>query len=131
MFEKALAEKFKKIFKVKKVSFDQPGESLEQECLFIEIESAKISIKDDRAKAMVNGNALINSTNEKLPFAYYSKNIAEASVDDTKDLFFYDFENNTRIYRDKVQRAFSFVYFFDSQYDPETGNITSIEFIEE
>lgn len=131
MFEKLLSDKFQKIFGVKKVTYDEPGESGEQECLFVEVESARNAIKDGRVKAMVSGNVVLFSTSGKLPFGFFSKKIAEADPEDTKDLFFLDFEVNSRRYRDKVQRGFSFIYFFDGQYDPETGSITSIEFSEE
>lgn len=131
MFEDQLAEKFKKIFDVKKVSYDEPGESAEQECLFIEVENSHNVIKDDRAKAMVTGNAVIFSTAGKLPFGYFSKKIQESDPEDTRDIMFFDFESNTRRFRDKVQRGFSFIYFFDSQYNPARGSITSIEITEE
>jgi hypothetical protein len=131
VFEQELSDKLKRIFGVKKVTYDEPGQSGEQECLFIEIENSNNVIKDGRAKAMVSGKAVMFGTAGKMPFGFFSKRIAEADPDDTKDFFFYDFESNTRQHRDKVQRGFSFVYFFDSQYDPETGSITSIEISEE
>lgn len=126
MFEKQLEEKFQKIFEVKKVTFDVPGESQEQGCLFVEIEDSRNTIKDGRERAKVTGNAVMLARSEALPFGFFSKAIAKASPSDTKDLFFFDFEVNTRRYRDKVQRGFSFVYFFDGQYDPETGSINEV-----
>lgn len=131
MFEKELSEKLKRIFCVKKVTFDEPGPSGEQECLFIEVESSNNVIKDGRSKAMVSGKVVMFGTAGKIPFGYFSKHIKQANVADTKDFFFYDFETNSKLFRDKVQRGFSFVYFFDSQYDPETGSMESIEFSEE
>lgn len=131
MFESKLKETFQRIFDVKKVSFDQPGESQEQECLFIEISTSKNAIKDGLALAMVEGNCIMFANGEKLPFGFFSKRIRQADLADTKDLFFFDIEGNTKRYGNIVQRGFSFVYFFRGQYDPETGSITSIEFMED
>lgn len=126
MFEKSLADKMQRIFGVKKVTYQVPGEAAEQETLFIDIEDAKNTITAGKARAMVSGNALLFGPGEKIPFGFFSKRIAAADPADTKDLFFYDMEANTRRYLNLVQRGISFVYFFDSQHDPETGSITSV-----
>ena len=127
MFETELKEKFQKIFELKKVTFDAPGESNEQDCLFIEVEHSKNVIKDGVVKAMVSGNCLMYSQNEKLPFGFFSKAIKQADQSLTKDLFFYEIESNNQRYRNLIKRGFSFVYFFSSQYDPKIGSITSVE----
>lgn len=127
MFEKELAEKFRQIFEVKKVSFDEPGPAGEQDCLFINIELSRNTIRDGRQQARVAGSAVMIAQSDQLPFGFFSKKIAKADPALTKPLFFYDFEDNTKRYRNLVQRGFSFVYFFDGQYDPETGEITSVE----
>lgn len=126
--EKELSEKLKKIFKVKKVSFDDPGPAGEQECLFIAVEKSTNSARDGVFKAMVQGTCLIFGTNLKLPFGYISKCLQEADSEDTVGLHCYDLETNTRQFKDKVQRGFSFVYFFSSQYDPEKGTLEEIDF---
>lgn len=131
MFEKDLEDKFKRIFGVNKVTLDLPSDSQEQDTLFIEVEEAVNTIKDGRARARITGNATIFGMALKVPFGFFSKAIAEADHDDVKDLFFFDFEKNTRRFRNIVQRQVSFIYFFDSQYDPEDGSITSVDFIEE
>lgn len=127
MFEASLSEKFQRIFDLKKVSYDEPGDSNEQECLFIEVENSMNSIKDGAAIARVTGNAVVFSTHFKMPFGYLSKRIYQADPDDTKDLFFFDVETNTKLFQGVVRRGFGFVYFFNSQYDPPAGTITSIE----
>lgn len=131
MFESELKEKMQRIFGLKKVTYSMPGESHEQECLFLEIKESKNTIKDGRAKAMVTGSALLFGNADKIPFGFFSKRIQEADPDDTRDLFFFDLEANARRYQNVVQRGISFVYFFDSQYDPETGTMTSVNLIEE
>lgn len=127
MFEKELADKFKAIFAVKNVTYDDPGESQEQDKLFIQIEEPKFSFKDGRVKAMVTGSAVMFGRNEDLKFGFFSKAISGADKTLTKDLFFSDFEANTLRFRDIVQRGFSFTYFFNSQYDPAIGTITSVD----
>lgn len=127
MFKKSLEEKFKAIFKPKKLTYNRPGESMEQQVLFIEIESSYPKIQDGREKAWVTGKAYMLSGNEQLPFGYFAKAIKQADSSLTKDLFFYDFEENTQRFLDIIQMGFSFQYFFDSQYDPRVGSITSID----
>jgi len=129
MFEAGLKQKFEKIFDFKKVTFDAPaGEAVEQETLFIEVESTNARIVDGRAICKVIGKAFIYSQNDKLPFGYFIKRIQAAKLDLTRELFFYDFEENLKVYQNLVRRSFGFVYFFNGQYDPAKGTITSIEF---
>ena len=130
MFKAALKSKFQTIFDFKKVSYDQPGDSQEQDCLFINIENCNSNIKDGLAVARVTGSAFIYSTNQSLPFGYIAKKIKLADPAMTKDLFFYNLEENSKTIGAIVQRGFSFVYFYSSQYDPVTGTITSIVFEE-
>jgi hypothetical protein len=127
VFEEALAQKFKTIFDVSKVRYDLPGESQEQETLFVEVELSRNRIRDGEFIARVQGKASIFAPADKLPFGYFTRCI-EAHPDETKDLFFSDIEGNSRVFGNIVQRGFSFVYFFHSQYDPELGTLNSIEF---
>lgn len=125
MIEQKIEDHFKAIFGVKKVSFDEPGESHEQDCLFVEIENSRNQPKDGHLVAQVSGKAMMIATNDKLPLGFFSGKIDKAK-EHTKDFFFSDFETNTRRFRNLVQRGFSFVYFFDGQYDPDLGTIESV-----
>lgn len=125
MFEKALQETFERIFDFKKVSYQAPGESREQECLFVEVELCRPHVYDGGTRARVEGKASIYVEGDKLPFGYFQKCI-DAHKADAKKIFFFNIEENARLYQNIVQRGFSFVYFFDSQYDPALGSITSI-----
>ena len=127
MFEKELEEKFKAIFKVSKVTYDAPGESQEQGCLFVEIESCKGNISPPVQKAIVTGKAIMNAPSDKLPFGFFSKAIQQSDATLTKDLFFEDIEENTARFGNLVRRGFSFTYFFNGQFDPDLGTITSID----
>ena len=126
MFEKTLKEKLQRIFDFKKSTFDLPGESQEQECLFIEVQNARPTIKDGRELAFVEGKLRVFANQDKLPFGYFMKRVKNADPADTKDLFFFDFEENGGTFRNIVERSLSFTYFFDSQYDPAMGTITTV-----
>lgn len=126
MFEKELETKFKKIFGVDKVTYDSPGESQEQGCIFIDVDTCRNTIKDGKAVAMVNGSATMFAPAPSMPFGFLAKAINKAPVELTKDLFFFDIETNTQRIRDLVQRSFSFVYFFRGQYDPAIGTINNV-----
>jgi len=128
VFEKQLEADFKEIFGVKKVTYDQPGSSQEQENLFIEVDESRNSFSDKKEKARVTGKAIMFGNNEKLTFGFFSKAIAQADPNLTKKFFFFDFEANTKRYQNIVQRGFSFIYFYDGEYDPDTGNIDSIDY---
>lgn len=123
--------KLKRIFKVNKVTYNEPGDSQEQDCLFVNVENALNKIKRPKATSKVTGSVVMFANNEKLPFGYFSKCISEADYDDVKDFHFSEIEDNTRRYQNIVQRGFSFVYFFSGQYDPKVGSITSVILTEE
>lgn len=127
MFEKDLAAKLKRIFDLDKVTFDLPGASHEQEGLFVEVESARMNIREGTQSASVDGKIHVFAENNKMPFGYFNKQLAAASPDDTKDLVFYEFEDNTRTYLNLVERSCTFKFFFVSQYDPNQGTITQVD----
>ena len=123
--ESRLEELFKKIFDFKDVSFSAPGDNREQEKLFVEVELCRSRVVDKREIARVQGKASVFANADKLPFGYFSRAIAN-HPDETKDLFFFEIEENTRLYENIVQRGFSFVYLFDSQYDPDLGTLNQV-----
>lgn len=126
MFEQELSDKMKAIFKVKEVSYDAPGDAREQDKLWLEIEQPKFTFNDKKAKAIVTGKGSIFGRNEDITFGFISQSISTADKSLTKDLFFTDFESNNLRFRDIVERSFSFTYFFNSQFDPDIGTITSV-----
>ncbi len=131
MFEAALVAKFKKIFDLKvsmdlsQIKFSDKGYSGEQETLFIEVLSSLSRIKDAKQLARVMGKCTIFANADKLPFGYFAKQI-ELAGGECADVFFHDLEGSVNVYGNLVQRSFNFVYFFNSQYNPEVGTMTSI-----
>lgn len=132
--EEALEAKFKKLFEVQKVSYDHPGSTQdqdapgtnEQETLFVEVTIANSRVSDKIFRAKVTGKGHMIAQHSKLPLGYFSKCI-DAHPDDTKDVYFYDFEENSRNHHDQVTRSFSFIYFFSTQFDPNLGTITTVD----
>ncbi len=126
VFEFSLQTKLKNIFDMTKVSFDEPGESDEQECIFIDVSNAKQSIKDGRAYFKVSGKCHIVAPHDKLPFGFFHRKIKLADLADSKDFFFFDIEESAKMHLNLVKRSFSFVYFFNTQLNPVDGTIESI-----
>jgi len=91
VFEPSLKAKLTSIFGLDKVTFDTPGESQEQEGMFISVDSAKMRIRDKRQIARVTGTIRVFASLDKMPFGFFSKSLANAAADDVKGLFFYDF----------------------------------------
>lgn len=126
MFEADLAERLERIFDFRKVSFDVPSESREQESMFVQIENAHVTIKDKIQKARVTGKIRVFASHDKLPYGYFAKRIAGADIEDTECFFFSEIDDNSGQFLNIAERSANFVYFFSSQYNPELGTMTSI-----
>lgn len=127
MFEATLQNQIKRIFQIDKVSYDQPGESNEQEGAFIRVDQAMGRIKDGRQLCHVQGRISIFANQDKLKYGYFAKKLSAATQSDKDGLYFYDFEDNRGTYRNIVERSCGFIYLFDSQHDPAIGTITSVD----
>lgn len=124
--ESILEATLRRIFKIDKVTFDDPGEAGEQGCLFIEVQTFPNKVSDGRWEGRCTGTLSVFGQNGKIPLGYFGKAIADASAKDTDRFFFFDFESSSNRFRNLVQRSVSFVYFFDGQYDPDLGTINEI-----
>lgn len=124
--ESVMIEKIRGIFGLAKVTFDRPGESREQEGLFIDVSSSHSRVVDAREIAKVAGILHVFAPSSKLPFGYFSKRIAEASEALTHG-FFFGPEENVGTFLNIAERKFDFTFLFDSQYDPAIGTITEID----
>jgi hypothetical protein len=127
MFEKALSDQFKRIFDLEKITYDWPSDSKEQEILFIEIDQANSVIKDQRQICKVLGKCRVFAPLDKLPHGFFAKKISAANASDVSNLFFYNIETTQNVFDGIAERNFQFVYFYDSQYDPDHGTITSVD----
>lgn len=121
--ESSLESKLKRIFDMKFISFDSPGETLEEDKLFISIETPMSKVVAKRHVARVEGECKIYCRASDAPVGYFNKKIGKASADDIKDFFFFEIEATQRIAHDIVEKSIRFVYFFSGQYDPEIGSL--------
>lgn len=127
MFERSLEEKLKSIFDLDKVSYNLPSDEREQEVIFIEVQTARNQIKDKLQLSRVTGQIRVFAQLDKLPYGYFTKKISEADKTLTKDLFFYDIEDNAGTFMNVCERSMSFLYLFKSQYDPNQGLLNELE----
>ena len=125
MIEKLLLSHLAGIFELD-VTFDRVSESREQERAFVEIREAKVRLKEGRQTASIVGRLRVFAQAEKLPLGFLAKKIEAASLELTRGFYFYDLEENAGTYRNIVERSASFVFLFDSQYDPALGTLNVV-----
>jgi hypothetical protein len=132
VFEKSLLKKLESIFQFKKTTYDAPSDSFEQDTLFTEIEKATTRISDGMFYAKVEGSLIVYSQANKLPFGYFTKAITRAKLEDVRDFFFFDLEidiasSNARL-QNIHERRTRFVYLHKEQYDPNKGQLNTLNF---
>jgi len=127
VFRNTLKELLKDIFEIPKVSYDLPGESKEQGCIFVSIDSAQNSVKKGKECSIVRGSISIYSNGDKLPFGFFSKKINQAQPALTQGLFFYNMDENNKIFQNIVERKCNFIFLYSNEYDPEGGSLTSLD----
>lgn len=128
MFEAQLKEDLQIIFKPEKVTYQQPSDVKEQSVLFINVEQPTPTFRDKVARFRVTGKCTMFANSEKLTFGYFARCIAGASKELHARFHFSEIDANTKYYQNLVQRDFSFVYFYETEYDPDTGTLESVEF---
>ncbi len=134
MFEDGLKEKIKRIFDLDKATFNAHGDiadihsdSKEQQCLFIKVEKSHNALHDGKFIARVEGKITVFCNAEKLPYGYFTKKIVEANPEDSKDFYFFNMEENANQFQNISERNISFIYLFESQYDPNVGTLNEVE----
>lgn len=135
MFRAELETKLKQIFGVPKVTFSVPGESHEQNTLFVEIQSAPARISKGRAVARISGALTVFAHGDTFPFGFFAKRISNASPENLSQFFFHDLDvqalNSPARLQNISEIRGSFVYLYSAQYDPNHGAMTDIEWTEE
>lgn len=125
--ETQLKEDLAVVFKPIKISFGQPSDIKEQECLFINIEETQVRFKKKLKRYRVEGKCLMFAQADKMPVDYFATHIFEMPKALQARFFFSEIDANTKYYQNLVQRDVSFVYFYETEYDPNTGTIESVE----
>jgi len=135
VFRKDLEERCKAIFGFKKVTFDAPSDAYEQDTLFIEVDNCRSNTSRGVANAYVGGAFVTFSQVGKMPYGFYNKKIKEAGAELVRPLFIYDTDQNINSSGARMQnleeRRTRFVFLYSAQYDPNQGQLTSVEFTEE
>lgn len=130
MFKKSLQKKLESIFQFKKTTFDAPSDSFEQDTLFIEIDKATPRISTGVAYCKAEGTLIVFSQANKLPFGYFNKAIERALPDDVRDLFFYEIDVDIAGSASRTQniheRRVKFIYLYKEQYDPNQGQLNTL-----
>ncbi len=131
-----MASKLQQIFAFKKSTYNAASAnsstgSFEQDVLFIEILESKSRARDGKVTAQVSGSIVTFAQVDKLPYGYFQKRITIAPPEATKDFFFFDIDLNPVNSPARIQniseRRLRFVYLYSSQFDPEHGELTSLE----
>lgn len=134
MFRKDLLRRLEDIFGFEKTTFNDPGDTYEQDTLFVAIENVATRMSranGGRETARVTGRLVVFSQGDRLPYGFFMKALERADGDLKKPLFFSDeidvTESPARLIN-LHERQISFVFLYDSQYDPNQGQLTSVEF---
>lgn len=134
MFRKDLENRLKSIFGVTKVTFNAYSEDFEQDCIFVEVrECANRMSNIDKGKetARVTGSIVMFSKDNALPFGFFSKKIEQAKDELSKDLYFFNIDTDAVASPARIQniheRRCDFVFLYSAQYDPNKGELTSLE----
>lgn len=133
MFRAELTAKLKGIFGVAKVTFDEPGESYEQDCIFVQLlDTPKFNTGQGKATAKVVGAIVMYSERNKLPYGFFNRKIEQAEKALKEGFFFYqidvDAANSPARLLNISERRTSFVYLYSAQYDPNQGEMTQVNF---
>lgn len=136
MFRKDLERRFKLIFGFKKVTFSSPSDdptigTFEQDSCFVEVSDCKSNTGFGRAQAKVEGTLRTFTQDDKMPYGFFNKAIQQASAELKAQLFFYEVDTNVASSPARIQniheRRTRFVFLYSEQYDPDQGEITSLE----
>lgn len=133
MFRSDLKRRLEGIFGME-ATFDEASDEFEQDKIFIEVEVSRSRVsgaKGGLETARVVGTMVVYSQANKLPFGFFAKKVSQAKAELTKPLFFYDFDvdlpdSPARLVNIHERRT-SFVFLYDSQYDPSKGSLTSLD----
>lgn len=126
-FETELKRRFQEIFRLKNTTFSKPGETEEQETLFIQVNESNPKISFKKEIYRVVGQGIVFAEVEKMPAGYFAKAIQMAPHELTKDFSFLKVDQSQDTFANIVRRSFDFVFLYSRQYDPNQGELTQVE----
>lgn len=133
MFRKDLMRRLEEIFGLQKTTMFAASSEFEQDTLFVEILSSRSrvsGVNGGRETARVVGSLFVYSQEDRLPYGFFAKRIEQAPAAVKAPLFFYDtdvdnVESEARL-QNLHERRTSFIFLYDSQYDPDRGSINTV-----
>lgn len=138
MFRADLERRLKGIFGFAKVTFNSPSDdadgAFEQDCAFVEIDDCQSGAGFGAAHCKVDGTLRTFTQDDKMPYGFLVKKLRQAPPALSKDLYFYAIDTNVPNSPSRIQniheRRTRFVFLYIEQYDPDQGEITSVNFEE-
>ena len=134
MFRKELDRRLQAIFDFSKTTYLAPSESYEQDTLFIEIHRAlpNTSAASKTQRARVHGAIVVYSQGNRLPYGFFNKRLEQADPALRRGLMFYETDIDVADSPARLQniheRRANFLFLYDSEYDPNQGSLTSVNF---
>jgi len=131
MFKKDMLKKLENIFKFKKTTFDAHSDEFEQDTLFIEVQECKERITSKGAVIKVIADLIYFSQVDRIKYGNMIKLIEQANPIDKNPFFFYDIDKKNVSSQANIinitERRISCHFFYTGEYDPEKGEITSLD----
>jgi len=131
MFKKQLKQQLESIFKFRKTTFDAYSDDFEQDTLFVEVQEVSERVYGDGISMKVTGDLIYFSQVDKIKYGLMIKLIEQANAIDKNPFFFYDIDKQNVSSQAKIiniaERRISFTYLYTGEYDPDKGEITSLE----
>lgn len=131
MFKKEMIKHLEAIFKFKKTTFDAYSDEFEQDTLFVEVQDCKERVTKDGVAIKVVGDLIYFGQVDKIKYGKMIKLIEEANAIDKNPFFFYDIDRQNVSSQARMvniaERRISFNFFYLGPYDPDKGEITSLE----
>jgi hypothetical protein len=134
MFKKKLESQLKQIFEMP-VKFQAPvygDEAMEQDTIFVEVQKCRPRVQGLRILDKVEGHLVVFSRDDQFTFGLFSKAVERSTAEARKGLSFFEMdtvlpESPARVQNLQETRS-KFLYLFEDQYDPDKGELTSVEF---
>jgi hypothetical protein len=130
MFEKELQRRLERIFGVCKVTYlAADAAAPEQDCIFVEVDDVASRMQASgggRQTCKVTGSLLVFSQAERTTYGFFRKRAEQADPADTRGLYIGP-ETNAGTIENVCARRVAFQFLYDSQYDPDRGEMTSLE----
>lgn len=132
MFRKKLLSDLEQIFGFRKTTFLKDSDDFEQDTLFVELDRSNSKISNQTGGqqiARVVGSLVVYSQDDRLPYGFFSKRL-ELYPALAKNFFFgvvdEDVPESPARMQNIHERRCDFIYFYNSQFDPNKGELNAL-----